>query len=67
MKKSPLNPASPDRLRDKSGARERFVETEKRPYHPPRITRQGSVVRIALGGSPGVGDSGNALNELPPP
>ena len=30
----------------------------RRPYRPPSVTAHGSMVRIALGGTPGSGDSG---------
>jgi hypothetical protein len=49
-----------------NGAREEPAGARKRPYQPPQITRQGSVARIALGGTPGAGDSGATLTERPP-
>jgi hypothetical protein len=38
----------------------------RRAYRPPRITAHGPMVRIALGGSPGVGDSSNPSVQQPP-
>jgi hypothetical protein len=37
-----------------------------RPYSPPRLEVLGDVRDLTLGGSPGVGDSGNPLTRKPP-
>lgn len=39
----------------------------RRPYEKPRITILGDLHTITLAGSPGVGDSGNPLNQNPLP
>ena len=38
----------------------------RRPYEKPRVIDHGRLADIALGGSPGVGDSGGAATQLPP-
>jgi len=38
----------------------------RRPYCAPRITASGPLVRIALGGTPGLADSGSEFIEKPP-
>lgn len=38
----------------------------RRPYEAPRVTAHGPLVRIALGGTPGVGDSGAQFTQKPP-
>lgn len=39
----------------------------KRPYETPRIIDRGDVRDVTLGGSPGVGDSGQANFDPPLP
>ena len=39
----------------------------KRPYRTPRVTSHGPLVRIALGGTPGTGDSGLPAVQQPGP
>ena len=49
--------------------RKRRVESplpEKLPYSTPRITTHRPLVKIALGGTPGIGDSGNGSTHRPP-
>jgi hypothetical protein len=41
--------------------------TDKRPYRPPRVTSHGPLIRIALGGTPGTGDSGLPAVQQPGP
>jgi hypothetical protein len=38
----------------------------RRPYCAPRITASGPLERIALGGTPGLADSGTEFIEKPP-
>lgn len=40
--------------------------SERRPYEKPRVIDHGRLADIALGGSPGVGDSGGAATQMPP-
>jgi len=49
--------------------RDRRVESSppaRRPYSTPHITTNRPLVKIALGGTPGVGDSGAQFVQLPP-
>lgn len=39
---------------------------DRRPYERPQVMDHGRLVDVALGGSPGVGDSGSALIQKPP-
>jgi len=43
------------------------VTSRRRPYEKPRVVDHGRLVDVALGGSPGVGDSAAANNQMPPP
>ena len=38
----------------------------RRPYEPPLLIRYGALTSLTLGGTPGVGDSGNPLTFRPP-
>jgi len=38
----------------------------RRPYEKPRVVDHGLLVDVALGGSPGPGDSGGATTQKPP-
>lgn len=38
----------------------------RRPYEKPRVIDHGRLSDVALGGSPGVGDSGTIGTQLPP-
>jgi len=38
----------------------------RRPYAPPRLEALGDLRTLTLGGSPGLGDSGDPLNFEPP-
>jgi hypothetical protein len=42
------------------------ISAVRRPYCRPRITTHGPIACIALGGSPGVGDSGSEFIQRPP-
>lgn len=42
------------------------LSTPKRPYRSPRLETLGDVRSLTLGGSPGVGDSGDPFNFEPP-
>jgi hypothetical protein len=66
MKNSSMNSDVANSVENATVARRQTLPTKKRPYHPPRITHYGAMVRIALGGSPGVGDSGSLNTEFPP-
>jgi len=38
----------------------------RKPYNSPKLEELGDIREITLGGSPGVGDSGNFSTEKPP-
>ena len=42
------------------------TEPTRRPYETPRIIDRGDVRDVTMGGSPGGGDSGQPLVQLPP-
>lgn len=39
---------------------------QRRPYEKPRVVDHGLLVDVALGGSPGPGDSGGSATQKPP-
>lgn len=39
---------------------------KRKPYSAPKLELYGDIRSLTLGGSPGVGDSGNQLNYQPP-
>ncbi len=49
----------------RTGAELRPLEG-RRPYRQPTLVRYGSLASLTLGGSPGVGDSGNPFAFNPP-
>lgn len=66
MKKSERRPSDPVAVPvSESPARPR--RADRRPYRKPEIVDHGRLVELALGGSPGIGDSGpGMLIENPP-
>ncbi|MCP4200546.1 MAG: lasso RiPP family leader peptide-containing protein [bacterium] len=43
----------------------RLARSEKRRYKSPRLERHGDLRTLTLGGSPGVGDSGDMFSQNP--
>ena len=48
--------------RAEDGRSERQPKSPREPYLSPRITVFGKLCDLTLGGSPGIGDSGDPLN-----
>ncbi len=58
MKATNVIPKSTDETAAKAPNAAEGLSAGRRPYCAPRITAHGPMSRIALGGSPGAGDSG---------
>lgn len=63
MKARPTDPEHELRSRPRPPAQRRGG---RRPYAPPRLEALGDLRSLTLGGSPGLGDSGDPLNFEPP-
>ena len=68
MKKRHPHPADSGHVTDENSKNSSVASSAaKRPYHAPRVTSHGPLVRIALGGTPGTGDSGLPTVQRPGP
>ena len=65
MKRAPTSPHTADRTVPDVGHSDGELAA-RRPYRAPRVTPRGAMTRIALGGTPGVGESGSAGTRKPP-
>ena len=66
MKKTPLPSQIPTgKIPEGSSLQDESATPVRRPYQRPSITAHGPMVRIALGGTPGVGDSGSPATQQP--
>jgi hypothetical protein len=62
MKPTDVNPKSTAETPANAPNAAESLSAGRRPYCAPRITAHGPMSRIALGGSPGAGDSGPGVN-----
>jgi hypothetical protein len=62
MKATGISPKSTAAASASAPAAGGGLAAKRQPYNAPRITAHGPMSQIALGGSPGAGDSGPGVN-----
>ncbi len=51
--------------KDRTNGQKTTTQQDKKAYRKPQVKSLGDIRDVTMGGSPGVGDSGNAGAELP--